>query len=193
MSRIETRLRELRITLPNAPVVKANPSLVPGVAVGNLFFCQGTLGHTNGEFPYLGKVGDRVTVEEAYQSARLCAINHLAQAKAVLGNLDRIVRVVQLTVYVNGAPGFEKAPFVSNGASDLFVEVLGPERAAMARASLSVPDLIYTAPVETVCVFEITPAVARSGRRGPNPARARSARPRPRKRSAPAAARGRRR
>lgn len=155
MGRIEARLKELGITLPNAPVVKANPALVSGVEVGNLLFCQGTLGHVNGEFPYLGKVGDKVTVEQAYQSARLCAINHLAQAKAVLGDLDRIKRVAQLTIYVNGAPGFEKAPFVSNGASDLFVEVLGPKNGAMARASLSVPDLIYTAPVETVCVFEI--------------------------------------
>ncbi len=158
MGAIEARLKVLGITLPDAPVIKANPALVPGVAVGNLFFCQGTLGHTNGDFPYLGKVGDKVTVDEAYQSARLCAINHLAQARAVLGDLDRIVRVVQLLVYVNGAPGFERAPFVSNGASDLFVEVFGAERAAMARASLSVPDLIYTAPVETVCTFEIKPS-----------------------------------
>lgn len=157
MGKIETRLTELGIVLPNAPVIKANPALVPGVAVGNLLFCQGALGHTNGEFPYLGKVGDKVSVDEAYQSARLCAINHLAQAKAVLGDLDRIVRVVQLLIYVNGAPGFERAPYVSNGASDLLVEVLGPERAAMARASLSVPDLIYTAPVETICTFEIQP------------------------------------
>jgi len=157
MGKIDTRLAELGIVLPDAPVIKANPALVPGVAVGNLFFCQGTLGHTNGDFPYLGKVGDKVSVDEAYQSARLCAINHLAQAKAVLGDLDRIVRVVQLLIYVNGAPGFERAPYVSNGASDLFVEVLGAERAAMARASLSVPDLIYTAPVETICTFEIQP------------------------------------
>lgn len=155
MGATESRLRELGITLPDAPVIKANPALVPGVASGHLFFCQGTLGHINGEFPYIGKVGDKVSVDEAYQSARLCAINHLAQAKSVLGDLDRIVRVVQLLVYVNGAPGFEQAPYVSNGASELFVEVFGAERAAMARASLSVPDLIYTAPVETICTFEI--------------------------------------
>lgn len=157
MGQLESRLAELGIVLPDAPVIKANPGLAPGVAVGNLFFCQGALGHTNGQFPYLGKVGDKVSIDEAYQSARLCAINHLAQAKAVLGDLDRILRVVQLLVYVNGAPGFERAPYVSNGASDLFVEVLGAERAAMARASLSVPDLIYTAPVETICTFEILP------------------------------------
>lgn len=158
MGQIETRLQSLGIALPNAPVIKANPALVPGVAVGELLFCQGALGHTNGAFPHLGKVGDKVTIAEAYQSARLCAINHLAQAKAVLGDLDRICRVVQLLVYVNGAPGFEEAPYVSNGASDLFVEVFGQERAAMARASLNVPDLIYTAPVETICTFQIDPA-----------------------------------
>jgi enamine deaminase RidA (YjgF/YER057c/UK114 family) len=156
--KIEKRLSELGITLPGAPVVKANPALVPAVASGSLLFCQGTLGHTDGKFPYLGKVGDKVSTEQAYQSARLCAINHLAQAKAVLGDLDRIVRVVQLFVYVNGAPGFEEAPFVANGASDLLVEVLGSKAGTMARASLSVPDLIYTAPVETVCTFEIRPA-----------------------------------
>lgn len=146
-------------------MVKAAPTLVPGVAVGTLFFCQGTLGHRNGKFPYLGKVGTDVTEEQAYQSARLCAINHLAQAKAVLRDLDRLVRVVQLIVYVNGAPGFERAPFVANGASDLFAEVFGNRNGAMARASLSVPDLIYTAPVETLCTFEIRRARAASARR----------------------------
>lgn len=169
MGKIEARLKKLGITLPDAPVVKANPALVSGVAVGELLFCQGTLGHTNGKFPYLGKVGGKVTVEQAYQSARLCAINHLAQAKAVLGDLERIVRVVQLFVYVNGVPGFEKAPFVANGASDLLVEVFGPQAGAMARASLSVPDLIYTAPVETVCTFQIRPA-RRSTPRSAQPA-----------------------
>lgn len=171
MAKLEAKLKKLGITLPNAPVVKANPALVSGVAVGELLFCQGTLGHTNGKFPYLGKVGGKVTVEQAYQSARLCAINHLAQAKAVLGDLDRIVRVVQLTIFVNGVPGFEKSPFVSNGASDLFVEVFGPENGAMARASLSVPDLIYTAPVETTCIFQIKPAAKRKAAAKKKPAK----------------------
>jgi enamine deaminase RidA (YjgF/YER057c/UK114 family) len=170
MAALEKRLKALGIRLPAAPVVKANPALVPGVAAGNLLFCQGTLGHAEGKFPYLGKVGDKVTEEQAYQSARLCAINHLAQAKAVLGDIDRIERVVQLIVYVNGAPGFERAPYVANGASDLFIEVFGEKRGAMARATLSVPDLIYTAPVETLCTFQIKPASAR--RR--SPARSRS-------------------
>ncbi|WP_157970029.1 RidA family protein [Pelagibacterium sediminicola] len=153
---VEARLKELGIVLPNPPVVKAAPHLVPAVLSGDLLFCQGALGHVNGQFPYLGKVGGAVTEEQARESARLCAINHLAQAKAVISDLNRISRVVQLTCYTNGVPGFERAPYVTNGASDLFVEVFGPERAAMARVSLSVPDLIYTAPCETVCIFEVS-------------------------------------
>ena len=155
MSHIAERLLALKIDLPAAPVPKATPQLPSGVISGKLLFCQGTLGHREGVFPYLGKVGDKVSVEDAYQSARLCAINHLAQAKALLGDLDRIAQVVQLHVFVNGAPGFEKAPLVANGASDLFLEVFGPQVGAGARASLSVPDLIFTAPVETTCIFEI--------------------------------------
>ncbi|WP_417248690.1 RidA family protein [Celeribacter sp.] len=153
--RIENRLKELGISLPNPPIVKAAPHLVPAVLTGNLLFCQGAIGHTNGVFPYTGKVGGEVTEEQARESARLCAINHLAQAKAVIGDLDRITKVVQLICYTNGVPGFERAPYVTNGASDLLVDVFGPEIAAMARVSLSVPDLIYTAPCETVCLFEV--------------------------------------
>jgi len=155
MSDIEQRLKTLGIELPDAPSVKTNPGLAPGALSGRLLFCQGTLGHRNNDFPYLGKVGDRVSVEQAYQSARLCAINHLAQARALIGDLDRLARVIQLHVFVNGAPGFEQAPLVANGASDLFQEVFGPVNGACARASLNVPDLTYTAPVETTCIFEL--------------------------------------
>ncbi len=153
---VEARLRELGLELPPTPVVKANPNLVPGVVVGNMLYCQGTLGHIGGKFTYTGKVGGTVTVEQAYQSARLCAMNHLAQANSVLGTLNRIVRCVTLTGYVNGVPGFHEAPYVINGASDLFVEAFGEERGAVARASLSVPDLIYDAPIETIATFEVT-------------------------------------
>jgi enamine deaminase RidA (YjgF/YER057c/UK114 family) len=158
MSKIQARLTEMGIKLPAPPSPKANPKLPPGVISGNLLFCQGTLGHHENNFPYLGKVGGPVTTEQGYASARLCAINHLAQAQALIGNLDRISRVVQLHIFVNGVPGFEGAPYVANGASDLFLEVFGPVVGACARASLSVPDLIYTAPVETTCIFELRPA-----------------------------------
>jgi len=157
MSKVEARLKELGYQVPNLPVRKAGPRLGPGVITGNLLFCQGTLGDVNGVFAHLGKVGDKVTEEQGYQSARNCALNHLAQAKALLGDLDRIIRVVQLHVFVNGAPGFERGAFVANGASDLFLDLFGPIAGSGARASLSVPDLIFTAPVETTCIFEVDP------------------------------------
>ncbi len=158
MSKVEARLKELGYELPNAPVRKAGPRLGHGVISGNLLFCQGTLGDANGVFAHLGKVGGQVTEQQGYESARACALNHLAQAKAILGDLDRITQVVQLHVFVNGAPGFERGAYVANGASDLFLDVFGPVAGSGARASLGVPDLIFTAPVETTCIFEIRPA-----------------------------------
>lgn len=157
MSKIEERLKEMGLELPNPPARKAAPKLGPGVISGNLLFCQGTLGDFNGHFEHLGKVGGAVTEEQGYASARNCALNHLAQAKALLGDLDRITRVVQLHVFVNGAPGFERGAYVANGASDLFLELFGPVAGAGARASLGVPELIFTAPVETTCIFEVDP------------------------------------
>ncbi|MCE2452392.1 MAG: RidA family protein, partial [Nitrospinae bacterium] len=101
---IEKRLEELGIELPEVPPAVAN--YIPGVAVGEVLFLAGTIGQYNGEIPIRGKLGDGVTVEEGYQSARLCGLNHFAMAKHCLGgDLDRIVRAVRLEGYVNSAPG----------------------------------------------------------------------------------------
>ena len=177
---IEARLKELGITLPPVPGVASYPSFVPGVLVGETLYLSGTLGRVGNELPYRGKVGAELTVEQASQSARLCALCHLAQAKAVLGDLDRIVRVVSLWGFVNGAPGFKQAPAVLNGASDLFIEVFGPERGRHARASLNTPELIYDAPVETIAVFQVRPAALKrpsARRRAPAPSRSRKPKP----------------
>ena len=154
---VEARLKELGLTLPPVPKVALYPSFVPGVLVGEILFLSGTLGRVGDDLPYRGKVGAELTVEQAYQSARLCALCHLAQAKQVLGDLDRVVRVASLWGYVNGAPGFKQAPAVVNGASDLFIEVFGAERGRHARATLNTPELIYDAPVETIAVFQVKP------------------------------------
>jgi len=94
-----------------------------------------------------GKLGAELSIEEGYKSARLMAINHLAMAKAVLGELDRIVRVIRLLDFVNAAPGFRDAPKVLNGASDLLVELFGPERGRHARSALYQHELARNAPV----------------------------------------------
>ena len=128
------------------------------MAVGEVLFLAGTIGQYNGDIPFVGKLGGGVTVEQGYESARLCGLNHFAMAKHCLGgDLNRIVRAVRLEGYVNSAPGFQEAPWVVNGESDLLVEVLGEERGKHARAALNINELTYDAPVETILTLQIRP------------------------------------
>jgi enamine deaminase RidA (YjgF/YER057c/UK114 family) len=152
---IEARLSELGLELPPVPDAVAN--YIPGVLVGEVLFLSGTIGKIKDTLVYQGKLGAELTVEQGYQSARLCTLNHLAMAKAILGDLDRIIRVVRLIGYVNSAPGFTEAPWVVNGASDLLVEVLGEERGRHARAALNINELTFDAPVETVLTLQVRP------------------------------------
>lgn len=151
---VEERLKELGLALPQVPPAVAN--YIPGVIVGEILHLSGTIGEYNGEIPYKGKLGADLSVQQGYESARLCGLNHLAMAKACLGgDLDRIVRVVRLIGYVNSAPGFREAPWVVNGESDLLVEVFGEERGKHARAALNINELTYDAPVETVLTLQV--------------------------------------
>ena len=150
---LEDRLRELGHELPPVPDAVAN--YIPGVLVGEVLFLSGTIGKIGSDLVYQGKLGAELTVEEGYQSARLCTLNHLAMAKAVLGDLDRIERVVRLVGYVNSAPGFKEAPWVVNGASDLLVDLLGEERGRHARAALNINELTFDAPVETILTLQV--------------------------------------
>ena len=160
MGTIEARLKELGIILPRPPKAVAN--YLPGVKVGEILYVAGTIGtivdgHDDDVLPIKGKLGAELTVEQGYQSARLTAINHLAMMKAVLGNLDHVVRIVKLIGYVNAAPGFKKAPWVVNGASDLLVEIWGPERGKHARAALYQNELTEDAPVEIEMTVQVRP------------------------------------
>src|SRR5207253_7038839 len=103
---------------------------------------------------YPGHVGAEVSVEQAQEAARRCALQALAALKAELGSLDRLRRIVQLTVYVASAPGFTEHPQVANGASDLLVEVLG-EAGRHARAAVGVSELPVGLPVEVVVTAEV--------------------------------------
>ena len=113
-------------------------------AVDNLLFVGGNVGRLNAEpLAYTGKVGGEVMLEQAYEMARRCALNHLAAIKAALGDLDRVERVVKVTGYVNAAPGFNEMPKVINGESDLLVELLG-EQGRHARAARGWPRSAVT-------------------------------------------------
>ena len=147
---VETRLAELGLRLPRPP--RAIGNFTYGVEHGGLLYLSGTYGtavDSNDEdyLPLVGKVGADLTVENGYASARLMALNHLAMAREVLGDLDRIVRVVRLLGFVNAAPGFTDAPSVINGASDLLIQVFGANKGRHARSALYQHELARNAPV----------------------------------------------
>lgn len=149
---IEKKLKELGFELPNPPVPAAN--YIGYVRVGNLLYIGGNIGRINGNLRHRGKVGDKVTLEQAYEVARDCALNHLAIMKAALGDLDRVERIVKVLGYVNVAPGFTDMPKVVNGESDLLVQVFG-NRGQHTRAAVGVASLSQDSPVETEVTVQV--------------------------------------
>ena len=121
----------------------------PGLA-----FVSGQVTSWNGEIKYKGKLGKEVGIEEGQQAARICALNIIAQLKAVLGDLDRVKRCLKLGVFVNSTPEFTDQPKVANGASDLMVEVFG-EAGKHARFAVSAGSLPLGCAVEVDAVFEV--------------------------------------
>jgi enamine deaminase RidA (YjgF/YER057c/UK114 family) len=149
--RIEKKLAELGIVLPNAPAPAAN--YVTTVQTGNLLVCAGQVSAVPGGKAMKGKLGD-VPLEHGQEAARICAINLLAQAKAALGDLDRIKRCVRLGGFINSKPDFAPLPIVMNGASDLMVEVFG-DAGRHARTTVGVAQLPNDASVEVEAIFEV--------------------------------------
>ncbi len=153
MGRINDRLAKLGIEIPPAAAPVAN--YVGWVVSGNLIFTAGQLPLVDGKLACKGRAGEVIPVERAAEAARTCAINAIAQASAALdGNLDRIVRVVKLTGFVNSGPDFTDHPAVLNGASDLMVEVF-EDAGRHARSAVGVSSLPLDATVEVEAVFEI--------------------------------------
>lgn len=149
---IEARLAALGLTLPEAPRPVA--AYVPAVVVGGFLYTAGQIPFREGQVAYRGKVGAGLTPEEGAAAARLCALNALAAARAELGTLDRVRRVVKVTGYVNSAPGFTGQPGVLNGASELLVQVFG-EAGRHARAAVGVSDLPLDAAVEVEMILAV--------------------------------------
>ena len=152
MSKIETRLSELGVTLPDAPAPAAN--YVPFVQSGDLVFVSGQI--SNGPDGFItGKLGADMTVEDGAAAAKLCAISLLAQVKAATGgDMDRLVRVVKLTGFVNSTADFCDQPAVINGCSDFLVEALG-DAGRHSRSAVSAASLPFGVAVEIEGIFEI--------------------------------------
>lgn len=149
---VEARLGELSITLPTPNAAAAN--YVPTVLSGSHLYVSGQLPMQDGTLSSTGQLGGAVDLDTGRAAARLCAIQILAQAKAALGELDRIVRIVKLVGFVASTPDFGDQPKVVNGASDLFVEVLG-DKGRHARSAVGVIALPFGASVEVEAILEV--------------------------------------
>lgn len=148
----EARLQELGIALPEAPRPVA--AYVPAVQVGDLIFTAGQIPLVAGNLAYQGKVGADLTPEQGYQAARVCTLNALAAVRALTGSLNRVRRVVKVTVFVNSAPGFTGQPEVANGASELLLQIFG-DAGRHARSAVGAPDLPRGAAVEVELVVQV--------------------------------------
>lgn len=124
----EQRLAELGISLPPAPSPLG--AYVGAVQVGNLLFLSGTLPSEGGVPKFLGKLGGELSIADGRNATRLAALNALALAKRHLGSLDKVTRVVRLTVSLVTTPEFRDHAKVADGASELLAEIFGPERAS---------------------------------------------------------------
>jgi enamine deaminase RidA (YjgF/YER057c/UK114 family) len=136
---------------PAAPVA----NYVPFVRTGNLLMVSGQICLDDGKLVAKGQLGAGISVEDGQKAARACAINLLAQVKAAVGDLDKVVRVVRLGGFVNSAPGFLDGPKVMNGASDVMVAVFG-EKGKHARTTVGVAALPLDAAIEVEALFEVS-------------------------------------
>jgi len=148
----EAKLAELGLELPAPPASGGN--YLPYVRTGNLLYLAGTISVANGQMTHTGQVGDQQTIETGYESAKVCALNTLASIKAAIGSWDKLVRLVYVGGYVNAVSGFDSSPLVINGASDLFIAVLG-DAGRHARAAVAVAGLPKDSTVEIQVVAEV--------------------------------------
>ncbi|EIM31062.1 RidA family protein [Microvirga lotononidis] len=152
MATIAARLRELGIALPS--LTAPSGTYVPYRISGSTIYISGQVPRVEGVDRYLGVVGETMQVDEAYQAARVCALNVLARLSAALdGDLDRVSACLQVRGFVNATPTFKDHPAVIDGASDLFVEIFG-EKGRHSRTALGAGSLPRGFAVEVDAIFE---------------------------------------
>lgn len=149
---IENRLEELGITLPDVPASPAG-LYVPFVRMGDMLYVSGQIPLKDGKVEFTGKVSD-VNIARAQESARLCAINILAQARAGLGGLENVKKVVSLTGFVNSMPEFTQHPKVINAASELLVGVFGSDTGSHSRMAVGANSLPLDSMTEISAVMQ---------------------------------------
>jgi enamine deaminase RidA (YjgF/YER057c/UK114 family) len=150
---VSDRLEELGIELP--PAARPVASYVPVTQGNGLAFVAGQVPLEEGKPMATGRVGESISVEQGQDLARRCALQALAALSEELGSLDRVRRILKVTVWVASGEGFTDQPKVANGASDVLVEVFG-EAGKHARAAVSAPSLPLGAPVEVELIADVS-------------------------------------
>ncbi|MGB9868061.1 MAG: RidA family protein [Bacillota bacterium] len=150
---VERKLEQLGLSLPEP--AKPTASFMPCVRDGRYVYLSGHGPFRNGMPLYVGRVGDELTEQQAYEAARECALALLATLKAEIGDLDRVERIIKVLGFVSSAPGFCRQPWVLNGASDLFVALYG-ERGKHARSAIGTNQLPLNIPVEIEMVVRVS-------------------------------------
>ncbi|GAA1926430.1 RidA family protein [Brevibacterium antiquum] len=152
MSKTLDRIAELGLTLP-AVAVPAGV-YVPALRTGNYVYTSGQLPVIDGKLPATGHIGSDVDLETGYEMARTAGLNALAAIAGVIGDLDKIVRVVKVTGFVNSADDFTQQPSVINGVSELYGEIFG-DRGQHTRSAVGVNTLPLGTPVEVEVIVEV--------------------------------------
>ncbi|NDZ16824.1 hypothetical protein C7T35_02510 [Variovorax sp. WS11] len=149
---IDDKLKSLGITLP--PVAIPAAAYVPFVQTGKLVFLSGHIAKKDGK-PWVGQLGAGLGTEEGKQAARAIAIDLLGTLKAAIGDLNKVKRIVKVMSLVNSTPTFTEQHLVTNGASEFFAEVFGPEKGAHARSAFGVAQIPFGACVEIELIAEV--------------------------------------
>ena len=152
MAKIEARLEELGLILPESPPPMAN--YVSVQRTGNLLFFSGSGPFQDGKPVVFGKLGKELTLEEGYNAAKLTALNLISILKKTVGDLDKVKQIVKLLAFVASTDDFTQQPAVVNGASDLFVEVFG-DKGKHARSAIAANVLPFSIPIEIEMIVEI--------------------------------------
>ena len=149
---IEEKVFELGLSIPEP--AKPLAAYIPAIQVNNLVMTAGQVPIVSGTIKYAGKVGKDLYEAEAQKAAEICVLNCLAAVKGVIGSLDKIEKIVKLTVFVNSADGFTAQPSVANGASELLVKIFG-ENGKHARSAVGVNELPLNAAVEIEMIAQV--------------------------------------
>jgi len=149
---IEEKIKELGFELPEAP--KPLAVYTPALQVGDMVYTSGQVPIEKGELKYSGKIGFDLTVEEGQKATEICALNGLSAIKGVINDLDKIEKILKVTVFVNSADGFTDQPKVANGASELLGNIFG-DAGRHVRSAVGVNELPIDSAVEIEMIVKV--------------------------------------